>query len=71
MLWVIDLFPHAISLEAHCNPMMGREGNILIWKIRKHRDWETDRGGISWLLHPKVFNVSINLVLERGRQLII
>lgn len=71
MLWVIDLFPHAISLEAHCNPMMEREGNILIRKIRMHRDWETDKGGISWLLHPKVFNVSINLILERDRQLII
>lgn len=68
---LLSLFPQAISLKFHCNHMMRREGNILILKIRKDRHWETDRGGISWVLNPKVFNVSIHLVLERGGQLII
>lgn len=40
-------------------------------KIRKHRHWETEVAGISWVLNPKVFNVSIHLVLDRVRQLII
>lgn len=64
------LFPQAPLLEARCNPMIGKLGQRTDPADEEHGHLETDRGGSSWVLNLKLFNVFINLFLEHGSQLI-